>query len=1277
MSSPPTVILDSSSSSSSDSSEHSDHPSPAKSSKKLSKRKKNQKNNNKPKDKFLITADQWTPIAGPSVPKPNKHQNNHPQETLSLIEPTTNTKLVSLFEPSTSSSSARTATEDLLLAQSNDQEAQQPILVTVEQRVSLYVNCFEEMLNIVLRHEDFLFLPSELRILNSWQALPRSSKYLFVRLFMRKHENWFRLDKLSSYEADVGDLGQTCGSLCKPVDELLAELTRMDPLITSLNNNHCRGGMENIEYPGDQSASHLGGPLNMSTQLEEFNHQYATGGGLNDIHYAGHQLNNYSPCQGTNDPQYPAHQLNPYSPSQAFNNLPYAGYQINTYNSPGLGINDVQYTGHQLNLFNPSEGISNAHYTGQQHGIPVTGLFRHSPPAKLDQLNPYNNPYEAINNVQFTSQAHGTHLDGFLKSSPPAKFDPLNLPQHSPNGGMDDAQYSGEQPGISFSDLIRSSPAVEPDHLTTFNHYEGMNDIQWATQQPVSLDELLQCNTHDLAMLEGPYSGALQDTELAYQDQLKSFNQLSPTIPSRIQLGDPSTCPDSPADSLKTDEGIIAQLNVFLDQTSRTKNWTQPPANTLSSHLDQAPNSCRVDESPGPEWIPFDVNDSQILPDIPPIPPPVDIRPTSITKPPDLVSTTPSVSPSRSQPVESGKDPELSSFATMTSSVDYGLLNTDDLFACMNLDELKSFAKKLNANPHTTRDMIILSIKAVTCKQSTLFGAPSTNKGKQRKQLSLKFTKKGLKESQILSLNSRILKIIGPSIKLRPKVCSLFKRLHLIFYRSTTITEKTMTASMLAQMRIRNYPTYTVIRTNSIFDSREQLMKYEEALELEKQFDDLMVNERRPWNEDDQGKARRQEAKTVRLKKALDVFESAWLLWQAVILEENDRLDNRLNQGLIYPEYDRSNYYKRRFQPGWPLTRILQKGLAILARFKEYEREVKVLEALIQQPHFRRGKRGQWYDRLALVLMTHLARDESLTVEQRQIHMNSALYTCEHGLKDPDTHQLYRFSLGRRLARLQAIGGALQHPWMNSLEPTQVEDWKTARRTTIHRTMDNDDRESGVKSRWMSILDNTLLSVEEIALEHYLSDHPHWRGFHSETGILKMIFSLVFWDVIFAPVPGAFETAFQTAPLDIATDAFAIVRRPLIDERMGKIEGGGSEEIVNRMRETYVRESGRKTWSIGISQGYWERYRLEDLEQIVRCFSAQAFILISNALFEDYSVWSAGAPDLCLWDPSQMRCKFVEVKGPGDKLSEQQKNWLSLLLKAEGIEVEICSVKED
>ncbi|KAH9462469.1 hypothetical protein Pst134EB_006364 [Puccinia striiformis f. sp. tritici] len=62
--------------------------------------------------------------------------------------------------------------------------------------------------------------------------------------------------------------------------------------------------------------------------------------------------------------------------------------------------------------------------------------------------------------------------------------------------------------------------------------------------------------------------------------------------------------------------------------------------------------------------------------------------------------------------------------------------------------------------------------------------------------------------------------------------------------------------------------------------------------------------------------------------------------------------------------------------------------------------------------------------------MTHLAGNESATDEERRLHQASALYTCEHGLEDPDTHQLYRFSLARRQAKLHALDG-LHDPSIN------------------------------------------------------------------------------------------------------------------------------------------------------------------------------------------------------------------------------------------------------
>jgi Fanconi-associated nuclease 1 len=75
----------------------------------------------------------------------------------------------------------------------------------------------------------------------------------------------------------------------------------------------------------------------------------------------------------------------------------------------------------------------------------------------------------------------------------------------------------------------------------------------------------------------------------------------------------------------------------------------------------------------------------------------------------------------------------------------------------------------------------------------------------------------------------------------------------------------------------------------------------------------------------------------------------------------------------------------------------MYKGAAIFARQHNYEREAEILEALIRQTSFRRGKRGAWYDRLALIFMNHF--DDDKEARRRQ-----ALDLCKQALQDPWTH---------------------------------------------------------------------------------------------------------------------------------------------------------------------------------------------------------------------------------------------------------------------------------
>jgi Fanconi-associated nuclease 1 len=57
----------------------------------------------------------------------------------------------------------------------------------------------------------------------------------------------------------------------------------------------------------------------------------------------------------------------------------------------------------------------------------------------------------------------------------------------------------------------------------------------------------------------------------------------------------------------------------------------------------------------------------------------------------------------------------------------------------------------------------------------------------------------------------------------------------------------------------------------------------------------------------------------------------------------------------------------------------------------------------------------------------------------------------------------------------------------------------------------------------------------------------------------------------------------------------------------------------------------------------------------LQCLGGKALSVICRLLCEDYAGRRSGGPDLFLWNADSGDCKFVEVKGPGDNLQENQK----------------------
>jgi VRR-NUC domain len=79
------------------------------------------------------------------------------------------------------------------------------------------------------------------------------------------------------------------------------------------------------------------------------------------------------------------------------------------------------------------------------------------------------------------------------------------------------------------------------------------------------------------------------------------------------------------------------------------------------------------------------------------------------------------------------------------------------------------------------------------------------------------------------------------------------------------------------------------------------------------------------------------------------------------------------------------------------------------------------------------------------------------------------------------------------------------------------------------------------------------------------------------------------------------------------------------------------------------------------------------VEDIADCVGGAGLAAVCALLAEDYSGWRGGMPDLLLWKPAARAAKLAEVKGPRDRLSEQQRAWMAAL-EAAGLQVEVLKV---
>lgn len=192
--------------------------------------------------------------------------------------------------------------------------------------------------------------------------------------------------------------------------------------------------------------------------------------------------------------------------------------------------------------------------------------------------------------------------------------------------------------------------------------------------------------------------------------------------------------------------------------------------------------------------------------------------------------------------------------------------------------------------------------------------------------------------------------------------------------------------------------------------------------------------------------------------------------------------------------------------------------------------------------------------------------------------------------------------------------------------------------------------------------------VEGRVAAHLLEDDPTASVYYVENTLLTGLFGLLCWEAIFAPLPGAFFHPFQNAPADLHWPDFRERRGALFERCFETLETGEYKTlIVERFRRKY----GRLCVFL-----HWGALDQRLIERALACIPAEHLALCFRRLLADLKANRAGLPDLIRFWPAQGRYQMVEVKGPGDRLQDNQRRWLDFFAH-HAMPVAVCYVGWD
>ncbi|MBF0298625.1 MAG: VRR-NUC domain-containing protein [Oligoflexia bacterium] len=182
-------------------------------------------------------------------------------------------------------------------------------------------------------------------------------------------------------------------------------------------------------------------------------------------------------------------------------------------------------------------------------------------------------------------------------------------------------------------------------------------------------------------------------------------------------------------------------------------------------------------------------------------------------------------------------------------------------------------------------------------------------------------------------------------------------------------------------------------------------------------------------------------------------------------------------------------------------------------------------------------------------------------------------------------------------------------------------------------------------------------NIEDLLLHHL--EKEGYQGFFLENVLWNALFGLYFWDIIFKPIKGVFFNPFQRGPTDLfSSKEFYLNRKEEIEQRLHEIRNNErkNQATLDLYRSKY------KTANFFVS---WKAITEVELELVLKYVKNDNLANIFERMIQDLRKRSCGFPDLFVFNEQNNNYFLVEVKGPGDKLSPTQKEWMTFFQKKE------------